>query len=58
MSKHSISLDQETELLMQHMKLADEKLSHFLQRMVKEAAQRKGLVVETRVVKNDDSRQG
>jgi hypothetical protein len=48
--KLSVSLDYESVLLMQHLKMTGETTSAFLRRMIKEVAKQHGLSVETRVI--------
>jgi len=47
MAKYSIFLDKETEALILHLRMPDEKMSTFIQRMIKEAGKAHGLEVET-----------
>jgi hypothetical protein len=45
--KHSVYIDKETTLLVQHLQMLDESFSAFVQRMIHEAAQARGMYVET-----------
>jgi uncharacterized protein (DUF488 family) len=49
-SKYSISLGTEESLLADAMMEKDEKFSHFIQRLIREEASRRGLAVEIKVV--------
>lgn len=42
----SIYIDDETALLVKHMKMLDESMSAFVQRMIREAADARGLYIE------------
>jgi len=50
MAKYSIFLDKESEMLMQHLIMLKESRSAFIQRMIREAGEARGLFVETRVI--------
>ncbi len=47
--KHSIYLDAESVLLMQHLLMTDETTSAFVRRMIKECASAHGLSVEVKI---------
>jgi len=47
MAKYSIFLDKETEALILHLRMENEKMSRFIQRMIKEVGKIHGLEVET-----------
>jgi hypothetical protein len=46
-ARYTIYLDDETEVLVQHLRMTDEKMSSYVQRMIREVGKAHGLEVET-----------